>query len=61
MCTLFQLDNGERINVLSQAVKELVVTLLDNASDKTLKSVVQVLKVRTLCILLIKLLTGTQF
>ncbi len=51
MCTLFQLDNGDRINVLSQAVKELVVTLLDNASDKTLKSVVQVLKVRTVTIL----------
>ena len=41
-----QAPDGNRIPILSQAVKEIVISLLNHPTDSSLKAVVQVLKVR---------------
>ena len=40
--------DGNRIPILAQGVKEIVISLLNQPTDSSLKAIVQVLKVRTL-------------
>ena len=49
LCNVFIMQDpqGNRIQVLSQAVIEIVISLLNHPTDSSLKAVVQVLKVRT--------------